>query len=96
MLRWPYGYYDWVDEETSKGYESDVLPCKRNELSCYADVDGMIYPCAVLWDNFPGKNLLDVGVKQAFDNLKYKPCHSCGFIAEIELNLIFLGHQDIL
>ena len=45
MLRWPYNHYEWVDKETSKNFGTDtVLPCIREELSCYADVDGMIYP----------------------------------------------------
>ena len=66
-----------------------VTPRIREELSCYADVDGMIYPCAILWNKFPGKSFMDVGVDQAWDNLKEKPCHSCGFIGEIELNLLF-------
>jgi len=90
MLRWPYNHYEWVDKETSKNFGTDtVLPCIREELSCYADVDGMIYPCAILWNKFPGKSFMDVGVDQAWDNLKEKPCHSCGFIGEIELNLLF-------
>jgi len=94
MLKWPYNHYEWVDEKTSKkdGHDSDsVLPCIRNELSCYADADGMIYPCAILWDDFPGKSLMDpeVGVQGAWDNLKEKPYHSCGFVGEVELNLLF-------
>ena len=57
----------------------------------------MMYPCAILWSDFAGKNILEVGVKEAWRNLEKVPCYSCGYIGEMEINLLLsLSLKNIL
>ncbi|MFH1905656.1 MAG: radical SAM protein [bacterium] len=96
MMKWPYNYYSWVDS-SCKNQSEKILPCIRNDLTCYIDADGMVYPCAILWSDFPGKNFLKVGIREAWNNLINKPCYSCGYIGEIEINLVLsLSISNIL
>lgn len=88
VLRWPYDYYEWI-ALSNRSHSKSILPCIRNDLSCYVDADGMMYPCAILWSNFRGKNIFEVGIKEAWDSLRKKPCYTCGYIGEVDLNLLF-------
>ena len=90
MLKWPFERNKWVDSSECDDLEpKTVVPCVRNDLSCYVDADGMIYPCGVLWDTYPGKNLLDVGIEEAWNNIKKKECYTCDFVGEVEINQLF-------
>jgi MoaA/NifB/PqqE/SkfB family radical SAM enzyme len=87
VLKWPYDYYQWI-KRPAQGDIQSILPCIKNDLSCYIDADGMMYHCAILWSNQQAKNIFEVGVKQAWQSLKQKPCYACGYISEVELNLL--------
>lgn len=86
MMKWPANHYAWLDEKHCAG--APVVRCIRNDLTCYVDADGMMYPCAILWSQFPGKNVFEAGIKDAWNNLAQKPCYSCGYLGEIETNLL--------
>ena len=82
--------YDWPD------FKSSYLKQKRHNLSCYAaqlycniDTDGILYPCSVLIDLVPAKNVLEVGFKKAFDYVKNIPCQSCSAGCYVEYNYIY-------
>lgn len=89
MLRWQHDYYQWIGASAKVSHRS-IRPCIKNDLSCYIDADGMMYPCAILWSDFPGrKNIFEEGIKNAWDTLAEKPCYACGYISEVEFNLLF-------
>ena len=82
--------YDWPD------FTKPCLKEKRSKLSCYAaqlycniDTDGRLYPCSVLVDLVPAKNVFEAGFKEAFDYVKNIPCQSCNAGCYVEYNYIY-------
>ena len=57
-------------------YDGDFPTCKLSNGYCFIDVDGYMYPCATLFGKF-GKNIFEVGIKEAWDYLEERECLFC-------------------
>jgi len=81
---------DWKDYAVPISKErKHGLSCYAGQLYCNIDTDGVLYPCSVLIDDVPGKNVLEQGFKEAFDYAKNIPCQSCSAGCYIEYNYIY-------
>lgn len=69
-----------VDKILKKGEPysglAKYLACNLSQGYCFIDVDGYMYPCATLFGKY-GKNIFEVGLKQAWEYLEQRPCYLC-------------------
>ncbi|MBI5886775.1 MAG: radical SAM protein [Deltaproteobacteria bacterium] len=57
-------------------FKGDFPACNLSRGYCFIDADGFMYPCATLFGKF-GKNIFEVGVKEAWDFLDERQCLFC-------------------
>ncbi|MBU0614968.1 MAG: radical SAM protein [Nanoarchaeota archaeon] len=81
--------HHYLDYLIGKG----TLPkCYAGQLFCRIDPNGDVYPCQDLLGKFMAKNLCEVGLKEAFRNMKRdKLCNDCNCALYLELNYLFAG-----
>ncbi len=97
---WPLPYKDIItqtDIEQRKISNSQYVECHAGKIFCTLDVDGRVCLCASIWRN--GLKYQDVGFKKAFEYINNRNaynCVSCNYLANIELNGLFLLHFPIL
>ena len=66
--------------------------CLAGNLYCNVDVDGSLYPCSLLIDEYDAPVITDIGFKAAFEKLKPATCQSCLAACFTEYNLLY--HLD--
>jgi len=73
-----------------KGENFDGNICLAGERFCYIDTNGDVYPCSPMTERMPAFNAVDVGFKNAFNQI---PCFSCGtgcsFACYVDYNYLF-------
>jgi MoaA/NifB/PqqE/SkfB family radical SAM enzyme len=75
-------------------YKSDLgrvprrsyYPCQLGRNQCFISADGNVYACTKKWGY--GKNLFDVGFKEAWDYLAELDCVACKELGTIEQSVI--------
>ncbi len=77
----------FIDEEPKFSYTK----CYMGKYLCTIDANGDVYPCAQL-DGFKVKNCLEVGFKEAFENISSHNCKACMWACYNEYNLLFSLH----
>lgn len=68
--------YDKIFKKGDTIPNGDFPQCNLNRGYCFIDTDGFMYPCATLFGKF-GKNIFEVGVKNAWEYLEEKECIFC-------------------
>lgn len=53
------------------------LPCSAGRYYAFIDGDGRMYPCNQRLSDFPAKNVLEVGVRAAWEHLSGHGCFAC-------------------
>ena len=100
IKNWPLPQKDVItqtDIEQMKIPSNQYVECHAGKIFCTLDVDGRVCLCASIWRN--GLKYQDVGFKKAFsyvNNRSAYNCVSCNYLANIELNGLFLLHLPIL
>ncbi|MFH1445577.1 MAG: radical SAM protein [Nanoarchaeota archaeon] len=88
---------EWPDykkksmQESELSNDLDKIKCHAGRFMCIIDSSGKVYPCSQMIDTeFPAKNFLEVGFKEAWENLqKHNTCKSCfAFMAFNDYNLM--------
>ncbi len=81
------GWGDFTKMYADKTYNN--VKCWAGQLYCYIDTGGMVYPCGDSIGRVKGYNVLDKGLKVAFNSLDEIPCKSCIVACNVEQNLMF-------
>jgi MoaA/NifB/PqqE/SkfB family radical SAM enzyme len=73
----PYNKIIFADDQENLNYYKSS--CLFGRTMFYVDSNGMIYPCAALWNSsgYKPKSVLDVGFKNAWENMSTLPCVTC-------------------
>ena len=74
---------DLIDEKPKHFTFQRSIPQGVSSEMIVIDEDGRVYPCQGMQGVFDAKNLKEVGFKEAFDNLKKKPCYTCYLVSMI-------------
>ena len=90
LLNWPH-YEKTISQERIGN-----LKCLAGKLYCNIDVTGEIYPCSLLIQKFPAKNIFKEGFKQAFSSLDSYNCKSCLASCFVEYNYLFSLHLNTI
>ena len=73
-----------------------LIRCLRKDRSLYIDVDGKIYPCANMWGK-TSINVLDSGVKEAWEKFSSIDCYSCSSLPDVDISLLLrLNFNNIM
>lgn len=87
LLRWPDYKICRTDEDC------DCPKCLAGNLYCNVDVNGSLYPCSLLIDEYNVPNVVEMGFKAAFESLKIPSCKGCIAACFTEYNLLY--HLDV-
>jgi len=96
-LNWPFSYKKKIayNNDLPKGFKP--INCQMGRLMCLIDSDGLVYPCGQLIGQFPALNMLEVGLKKAWDNLyQNKRCTTCYSVCFNEFNQLFNLNPKVL
>ncbi|MBU0477576.1 radical SAM protein [bacterium] len=66
--------------------KGSFYPCELGRSQCFITSDGYVYPCSKKWGY--GKNLYEVGFKEAWNYLENLDCVACKELGTIEQSLI--------
>lgn len=89
-LKYLYHILYWPDYNIpTYPYRIHDLKCWAGKLYCNVDTDGSIYPCSLLVDKIGSLNFLEVGFKEAFENLQQNSCRGCMASCFTEYNYIY-------
>jgi MoaA/NifB/PqqE/SkfB family radical SAM enzyme len=77
-------------------YKKKIFPCAMGRYCAYLDADGMLYPCANLFNKL-GKSIFEVGAKEAWRYInKEVPCFICRDSISGGVNYFFALDFDTL
>jgi MoaA/NifB/PqqE/SkfB family radical SAM enzyme len=77
VINYPVPYSQVIERDDEKHRDYCARKCMFGNQLGYVDSDGKIYPCATLWQTFKAKSILDVGLRQAWDNMQNLTCQTC-------------------
>lgn len=66
----------------------EYIDCYAGRFMMFINSDGKVYPCVQLIDIFPAKDLREVGIRAAWENLADHSCRACYFPCFNEFNTI--------
>ncbi|MGE4554977.1 MAG: radical SAM protein [Candidatus Paceibacterota bacterium] len=97
-LNWPFGYGKiFVDEKTTKEkLGKKAIKCQYGYYEVIIDEDGSVYPCNGLQGKFSAKNIYEVGLDEALNNLKNKPCYTCYLMPMINTSAMINWDLDVI
>jgi len=72
-----------------------MLNVIRGKYLCTIDTKGDVYPCAQL-NGFKVKNCLEVGFREAFNNILQHNCKACRWACYNEYNLLFAINPSVV
>lgn len=88
LLNWPFSYEkEMIYEGMPKNYKA--ITCYLKRFFCHIEANGLVYPCIVLVNKFKALNFLEVGFKNAWENLANNECKACYNVCCNDMNLIF-------
>lgn len=90
VINWPFSYNHILRQGTSVE-NFKPIQCSLGRLSCNVDANGMVYPCSILFHKY-GLNMLEKGIRKAWDYFKELDCVSCGHVNQVEQSEIFSGN----
>ena len=95
-LNWPENYSKkMLNEDELNG--RDHIECYMGRYMCFVDGDGLVYPCGQLIGTFPALNFMEVGFKEAWENLeKHKECKTCYCPCFTEFNQVYGLKTNVL
>lgn len=86
-LKWPLPKQTTIyKKDLKKIPHGSYYPCQLGRNQCFINTDGYVYPCSKRWGY--GKNLYEVGFKEAWDYLKSLDCVACKELGTIEQSVI--------
>jgi MoaA/NifB/PqqE/SkfB family radical SAM enzyme len=87
LIRWPLPYSRIIkeDREWPQAADFDPIPCFMGKRYAYIDSEGYVYSC-VCHGVKNGKNLREVGFRQAWAHLSGNSCRYCSYIEYLETN----------
>jgi MoaA/NifB/PqqE/SkfB family radical SAM enzyme len=91
-LNWSFGF-------DRARLHKDEIPAGNNIIRCFygkrkiaIDANGFVFPCSSLNDSFKALNVLEVGVKKAYEHvLETNTCESCYYLTQNDWNLLLGG-----
>lgn len=90
----------WVDfrkEAVIKESETPGIPeCPAGKFFCLIDAEGRLWSCPHLMGRVEAKNVLEVGIKEAFKNAFLHPCRGCYQIYHHEFSLLMNLHPEVV
>ncbi len=80
----------WDDyARPQKDHEFGDLRCVAGSLYANVDADGTVYPCSLLVEKVPGRNVKQGGFQAAFDAIETPACKACIASCYTEYNRLF-------
>lgn len=87
VSKWPLpGETTIYKKDLHKVPGDSYYPCQLGRNQCFVNADGDVYPCTKKWGY--GKNLYNVGFKEAWDYLENLDCVACKELGTIEQSVI--------
>lgn len=88
LIYWPgKEKFELTQKDIDERGITDYIPCKESRLTCFVDVDGMVYPCVPYWEK-KGINCFKHGFKKAWEHLADMKCVTCK-TANHDLSMVF-------
>lgn len=80
----------WPDYDVSYRVETHGgIDCSAGRFFAYVLPDGTLHACGDLYWRQEGRNVVQLGLRKAFESLPPIPCHSCRTGCYVEQNLVF-------
>lgn len=92
ILKWPDFTKDRIIDSKPN---FEYARCYMGRYICTIDANGDVYPCAHL-NGFKVKNCLEVGFKEAFENISIHNCKACLWACYNEYNLLVALCPDVI
>lgn len=88
-LNWKHPYAKAMLDVEEYKKEKDTIRCYYGKLKLVIDADGFAYPCSSLNDVFKAKNVMEVGVKEAYEHVvSTNTCEACFFLTQNDWSLL--------
>ncbi|MBF0274710.1 MAG: radical SAM protein [Nitrospinae bacterium] len=88
-INWPFSYSEARVKKHDVNPEHNMIPCYYGKLKLVIDANGFAFPCSSLNDSFSAKNVLEVGVKEAYQHiLDSNDCECCYYLTQNDWSLL--------